>query len=272
MAKHWHGIDTRMRHGLLILLLSLAPAASVMTANTANTLENLPGFAVAELFTSEGCSSCPPADRLLAKWVADSQAANLRLYALAFHVDYWDDLGWKDPYSNPGFTRRQEAYSSVFGPGRVYTPQLIINGAEQLVGSQSRSVRRAISRALATHRPGEVRLRLGNITTGGVQIAYQTEGLPKHAWVHIAVVERGLVQRVTRGENAGRLLRHENVVRAFQTRRTAEGDLFLPFPENLNAANSTLVAYVQDPKTLAVLAATKAAMQVEDTPTLPAGR
>src|SRR5713226_8836092 len=95
---------------------------------------------VIELFTSQGCSSCPPADRLLAELERDPS-----LIALSWHIDYWDNLGWKDTFSQPAFTARQKAYDAVRGEGEVYTPQVVVNGASQIVGSNRSQMDAAIS-------------------------------------------------------------------------------------------------------------------------------
>ena len=103
---------------------------------------------VAELFTSEGCSSCPPADALLKRLTHEQFIPGVRVLALGEHVDYWDRLGWRDPFSSPGFSHRQSEYEAdVFHSGGVYTPQFVIDGRLQAVGNDVRGVRRAIARA-----------------------------------------------------------------------------------------------------------------------------
>ncbi|MEZ6188499.1 MAG: DUF1223 domain-containing protein [Planctomycetota bacterium] len=127
--------------------------------------------AVLELFTSEGCSSCPPADALLGE-VADAPG----VFALAFHVDYWDHLGWRDPYGQRAFSQRQRVYSARLSGGRVYTPQLVINGAAEAIGSSRFQVRGALDRALARPAPATVAL-----TRAGGRLAYRVEGAPPGA-------------------------------------------------------------------------------------------
>ncbi len=161
------------------------------------------GFAVVELFTSEGCSSSPPADALL-----NDIARQPRVFALAFHVDYWNYLGWTDPFSKPDFTRRQEAYATT----RLYTPQMIVNGSEEFVGSDWSRATRAIDTALKRPATGEVKLRWRDGT-----VEYEVTGAPAGSILNLALVESGLIQKVPRGENDGRTLRHDNVVRAFVT-------------------------------------------------------
>jgi len=109
------------------------------------------GFAVVELFTSEGCSSCPPADEILAK-IAREYPDNV--YVLGFHVDYWDRLGWRDIYSSADYTHRQQKYAQLFNLNSIYTPQAIVNGKHEFVGSNESSLRSAIEEGLAATPPG----------------------------------------------------------------------------------------------------------------------
>ena len=105
-------------------------------------------FAVVELFTSEGCSSCPPADKLLGEIVANARENKKSVFALAFHVDYWDYIGWKDPYAKKAFSERQQRYAQTFRSNRIYTPQMVVNGTEEFVGSNRAKARANIESAL----------------------------------------------------------------------------------------------------------------------------
>src|SRR5882724_10161154 len=105
------------------------------------------GPLVLELFTSQGCSSCPPADQLLSKLASAGSLADRSVAPLSFHVDYWNDLGWADPYSLPAWTQRQQSYARALGDDRVYTPELVVGGAAGVVGSQEGAVSRLIAKA-----------------------------------------------------------------------------------------------------------------------------
>jgi hypothetical protein len=153
-----------------------------------------------ELFTSEGCSSCPPADQLLQK--LDSQ-----VFVLSEHVDYWDRLGWRDPFSSPVFTARQERYARALG-AETYTPQMVIDGREQALGNDPAAVQKAIARAAA--RP-KAPLRL-TVASGVVTVGFAGNG---ELW--IAVADDSAVSNVTRGENQGRTLPHVAVVRTLKS-------------------------------------------------------
>ena len=203
--------------------------------------------AVVELFTSEGCSSCPPADRLLRTIVEETRTEGRPVYALSFHVDYWNQLGWTDPYSDAAYSRRQRQYSHAIGVD-TYTPQIVVNGREAMVGSRSQTVRTAIQSALSD--PAQVTVTIAvDSTTAPLRIGYRLDGrVPTDADLRLAVVERGLSQDVKRGENAGRTLRHANVVRSFTTVSAENsGTAELPLPDAVDRTEASVMAYVQTP-------------------------
>jgi hypothetical protein len=163
---------------------------------------------VAELFTSEGCSSCPPADALLAEL-----ATRPDVLALSFHVDYWDRLGWKDPFSSPAATERQQRYAGLLKLATVYTPQLIVDGKWQAVGSDRVEVERALARA----RHGQIEVPLALTTDHGrAQLKLGSAGGPVSGAVLLIGFDRRHVTAVARGENSGRTLAHANVVRGVE--------------------------------------------------------
>jgi hypothetical protein len=180
------------------------------------------GFAVVELFTSEGCSSCPPADRNLADIQAAAHDQQQPVYVLSYHVDYWNDLGWEDPFSREPATRRQREYAGLFGGDRIYTPQMVINGTTEFVGSDRR--RSSAEIALALSRPATGRIDVaatadrGRITVHGTAARVGGDEL-----VVTALVKRHGEQSVTAGENAHRVLRHVNIVRDFRVAPVESG-------------------------------------------------
>ncbi|MGE0867214.1 MAG: DUF1223 domain-containing protein [Kofleriaceae bacterium] len=158
-----------------------------------------------ELFTSQGCSSCPPADRLLNKLAG----ADPTVAPLSFHVDYWDDLGWADPYASPAWTARQRDYAKALGDDRVYTPQLVIGGALGMVGSNAKAATAAIAKA---PRPA---LLAATMTTTGDAVSISATA-PPDADVFVAIWQPSTRTKVVRGENAGAVLRSDRVVRRLE--------------------------------------------------------
>jgi hypothetical protein len=158
-----------------------------------------------ELFTSEGCSSCPPADAVVARLHEAQPVSGVDLVVLSEHVDYWDNLGWRDPFSQHLFTERQGRYGS-----RIYTPQAIVDGRIDVLGSDDAGIQRA-AKSAAAEPHGSVLLA----RDGPSNVDVSVSALPKHgpAEVLLALVEDGLVSKVAKGENAGRTLRHTAVVR-----------------------------------------------------------
>ena len=204
-----------------------------------------------ELFTSEGCSSCPPADAVLARLVRDQPVQGAEIVALSEHVDYWDSLGWRDPYSSAVFTERQEAYAPLLRRGNIYTPQAVVDGRSDVLGSDESAIRQAASAAAAkTH--GNLEARRGS------KSLHLDAVLPPHggADLFLAAVDEPPPSHVERGENAGRTLSHVRVVR--ELRRVARleqpswsGEVELePRLQRLR-----LVVFVQERTTGRVLAA-----------------
>ena len=170
---------------------------------------------VVELFTSEGCSSCPPADSLLIKLAREQPVPGVEIIPLGMHVTYWDRLGWKDPFGLPLATERQQHYSRVFGADRIYTPQAVVDGRDELVGSDEAGLKRAI--ANAAKRPHFTMQLTAALKPDGIYATATVENVPVegHEPLHTVfiVTEDGLASIVKRGENGGRTLRHDAVVR-----------------------------------------------------------
>jgi hypothetical protein len=167
------------------------------------------GPLVIELFTSQGCSSCPAADRLLAKLAAAGNLGDRALAPLAFHVDYWNELGWADPYSLPAWTERQHQYAQAIGDDRVYTPELVVGGASGVIGSDLGAVTRIVQRAAHP-------AALAATATWASDLVTVTATAPSDADVWVAVWEDGTTTKVVRGENAGETLTGDRVVRRLE--------------------------------------------------------
>jgi hypothetical protein len=200
--------------------------------------------AVVELFTSEGCSSCPPADAVL----ADLVGAEARgVFALAFHVDYWDGLGWPDRFASPQSTARQREYARSFRAEGMYTPQMIVGGTEEFAGSNRDRAASAVARALG--QPAGAQLSIAPHRTGSdtLSVDFVAAGAPAGSTLTVAVVQRSASTKVGAGENAGKTLRHANVVRAFSVvpLTGAKGSTTLALRAPLAREDGEVIAYVQ---------------------------
>jgi hypothetical protein len=175
---------------------------------------------IVELFTSEGCSSCPPADQLLSRMERTQPVAGVRVIALEEHVDYWNSLGWTDPFSSSQYRVRQNEYGRKFFIDGIFTPQMIVNGQAQFVGNDGDRALQEIGRA-AQAETTLVELKAAAHPTDpdqvdlSVQVRNPKTGKVHNSNVYLAVTENDLSTNVQRGENSGRLLRHAPVVRSF---------------------------------------------------------
>ncbi len=165
--------------------------------------------AVVELFTSQGCSSCPPADQLIGDLAKDAS-----IIALTFPIDYWDYLGWKDTLAQPKFTARQRGYAYKRGDREVYTPQVVVNGVEHALGSDGAQITRTI--VATRNRPSVMSVPVSLSLTGGqasIAVPASVSGQAAPAEVWICGVSREISVNVGRGENRGREIAYHNVVR-----------------------------------------------------------
>ena len=212
------------------------------------------GFAVVELFTSEGCSSCPPADDIL-RGLAERE----NVMALSFHVTYWNRLGWADPFSKAEFDERQYNYGTHFQLNGVYTPQVVINGTAEMVGSQGNKIEKELAKTSAEAQDFKIELSK-NIIDKKLIINYKFDKTVENKLLNLALVERNITTKVLRGENGGRTLKHDNVVRLFKTVKigsTREGDENIILQDDFQLKDCAIIAYVQDAKTLKIVAASK---------------
>lgn len=222
------------------------------------------GPVVLELFTSQGCSSCPPADRLLTRLAQDPQLRG-KVIPLSFHVDYWDYIGWRDPFASPRWSERQRDYGRTFRANRIYTPQLVVNGTAECVGSDEAAVRKRIAAALAAPPAGRVGLETdppgadGRLRVRvGAELAKAAAAGDLDLWV--VVWETGLETPVGAGENASRKLHNDYVVRRLEKALTLPGkagaretaEIVLGLDKRWKQGNLGVAAFLQDPATRAV--------------------
>ena len=224
-----------------------------------------------ELFTSEGCSSCPPADELLMQLVQTQPVPGVQIIALSEHVDYWNRLGWKDPYSSAAFTERQNGYARVFGNDDIYTPQMVVDGGVGFVGGSESKAREAIAAAARLPKAG-IEIKSGDSRDGSATplvIRVTSSGDFKsgtEADVILALTEDGLRSDVSRGENAGRKLAHTAVVRNLVTLgsvKLSTGKVFAAEPginKDWKKERLRAVVFVQDRESRRVLGAAAVAI------------
>jgi hypothetical protein len=218
-----------------------------------------------ELFTSEGCSSCPPADRFLQK--LDGQPIpSAEMIVLSEHVDYWNHIGWKDPYSAGFWSERQSAYAKRFGSGSVYTPQMVVDGASEFVGSNSDLADKAFRKALGVPK---IPVHLSSISadTSNILHAHLETGTleasfgSREAEVYVAIALNRAESQVSAGENAGHRLAHVSVVRSLtkigtlKQGRSLAQDVQLKLEPGSDSRNLRLIAFVQEPRQGRVLGA-----------------
>ena len=211
------------------------------------------GFAVVELFTSEGCSSCPSAD---AAMVELSKQFSDNVYFLGYHVDYWNYLGWKDEYSNKVFTKRQLQYANKFNLNSIYTPQVVINGKTEIVGSDKTNIQRSITEDLKNQANISIDVKAKLEGPNKINVTYGfTHSTPER--LNIALVQLMATTQVKRGENKGRELHHINIVREMKTANAADSVMAFDLPINLTAKDLKIIAFIQNKDNLSISGATE---------------
>ena len=201
---------------------------------------------VLELFTSQGCSSCPPADRALQELTGKAARAGQAVYGLSFHVDYWNRLGWQDPFSSKLFTDRQRQYDRALN-SQTYTPQLIVNGRQDVIGGQQAKIEQAILAIQKQPVSSFVGVD-GSVVRNAKQVTVTYElSTPGTHRVNVALVQKEARTVVETGENGGRTLVNTNVVRQFKTveQSGTSGSLVLPLPSGLKPEQTAVLVYVQ---------------------------
>lgn len=251
---------------LCALGISLSGATRAQTSAASKRREPV----IVELFTSEGCSTCPPADALLARFEEQQPVDGADIIALEEHVDYWNHQGWIDPFSAPEWTLRQQIYIAKLKEGSVYTPEMVVDGQSQFVGNNEREAGQAIA-AVARQPKTEVVISTATSAEGAAQqftvsvrkLVGSTKGDTAEVW--LAVTEKGLRSAVNRGENAGKNLQHASVARTLRKIGTASesGGSLSSFTANPTVKfkpawkreNLRVVVFVQEKKSRRILGA-----------------
>ena len=238
-----------MRRILFALLVTLTPVGIAAGEP----------FAVVELFTSQGCNSCPGAEAVLRDLSAHARESGLRIFPIEWHVDYWDRLGWPDPFGAPEHSQRQRSYARALGQRAPYTPQIIINGTTIVRPAQRRQL--VFEQAeLALEKPARAAVTLSaDLAERALEVTFSVSDAPRRAAVMLIVVERDLGNHVPRGENRGKTLRHDEVVRAHHDLgrfgRETSGTTTLQMPEEIDPSKASLICIVHDPVTMEIVGA-----------------
>ena len=228
-------------------LLLFACSSSTQTTAVAMT-DTTKGFALLELYTSQGCSSCPAADKVLASFAA---MHNPQIIPLAFHVDYWNRLGWTDPFSRKAYSERQRDYADMFNSESIYTPQLIVNGTDEMVGSDRLKVEAAINRALARAPVASVTIDVPVIKEDKIAVSCTISGDTKGRTLWVALVLHDATTDIRAGENTGVKLMNVNIVRDLQAARLdgQRATTTLSLPGGLAASACGIIAFLQQGQT-----------------------
>jgi hypothetical protein len=249
-AARWRGVTVQG-----------APAADKNSATAAPTQPSSTSVLV-ELFTSEGCSSCPPADALLMRLGRTQPVRGADVIVLEEHVNYWDRLGWKDPFSSEAATERQREYAGPLDRDEIYTPQMVVDGRAKFVGSSESEALHAVRVAGASPKPA---VALSWTQDGQLSISVPplaNAGRGAASDVYLAITESRLQSDVKHGENSGQVLKHDGVVRQLSIvgqmeSGASEFTSTIPVrtPPEWNRANLRAVVFVQDKRSLRILAA-----------------
>jgi hypothetical protein len=253
--------------GMYLVFLSISPIFAGPANAQTSAADSGRKPVVIELFTSEGCSSCPPADALLQKLQGQQPVAGAEIIALEEHVDYWNHDGWVDPYSSPDWTERQQTYVTLL-KNDVYTPELVVDGRSEFVGNNEHQARLEIERAAHSAKT-EVAIHFVpdangtphfNVSVG--KLEGSVAGDVAEIW--LAVTEDGLHSSVSRGENAGHVLQHVATLRSLRKIGIADasaaaasftGDPRVKFNSHWNVENLHVTVFVQKRKSREILGA-----------------
>ena len=227
----------------MIILMSASKKQDPV--NTTIRRDDTNGVVVMELFTSQGCSSCPSADRLLERYALKNDE---HIIPIAFHVDYWNHLGWKDPFSSHAYSERQQNYASRMNLESVYTPQLVVNGTREMVGSDEGRIGEAIGECLQLGPALKIGHSIPEIKDDKVTVAYTVNPVHSGSVINAALVQSKITTQVRAGENRGLSLGNYNVVRDFQSVRLSNlsGTVAFRIPSGGVAREFSIVLFVQE--------------------------
>jgi hypothetical protein len=235
----------RLRAVLVIAAVTIIIALTMTMHGAPPKLGPTP--VVVELFTSQGCSSCPPADALIHA-IANDPAMRGRVIPLAFHVDYWDSLGWRDPFSSAEWTQRQARYARTMRLNSAYTPQAVVNGTREFVGSNAAAMSAALEKASNEKTRADITLTARREGTSLIATIHAT--VPANDDLLLAIVEDGVTMRIEHGENAGRTITNDAIVRKLIRVTSSQAAVRVPLDGAWRDVSA--VAFVQDRSTLMI--------------------
>jgi hypothetical protein len=214
-------------------------------------------FAIVELFTSEGCNSCPAADGVLSKTAKKIETENKNVFFLEYHVDYWNKGGWKDPFSKNQFTLRQENYSRVLPEKELYTPEAVVNGTFSFTGSNESKLNEYINKSLLVNPQLKLTSRIDSIANDTIFMSYDLSESNANFVLKIAITEDDLSSVVAGGENKGRVLHHDHVVRLLisHDKPVKTGQVKIALKGMKITAKHKLIVFLQHKQTMKIEAA-----------------
>lgn len=242
--------NTLNRTGKSVTLLRIACMAiisvSAFKCRSNSRIENKSGFAVVELFTSEGCEYCPPAHEVLARIQKDNPGKEI--YVLAYHVHFWDREKWKDKFSNREFSRRQIQYAESLNVPQIYAPQVVVNGKKEFTGTDESNIRTFIDQLLM--RRSKVNLSIqGSQDKDKLLLNYQVTGGSNTGYLQVAIVQKKSNGRVEEGKHTGHLFSHVQTVRGFHSEPLTtggKGSATVKLPQGFNWKDWEVIALIQD--------------------------
>jgi hypothetical protein len=248
-----------------LLIPAITLCSCILSSGGANTRQQKAGIidpaksvAVLELFTSQGCSSCPPADRLLGTYTSKEN-----VIPVSYHVDYWDHLGWRDPYSSKFYTQRQYNYASAL-KADVYTPQLIINGQTEMVGGDAAKIASTVQEILNQQPEALLTIKNAKVADGNLDISFTASGRTDHSQLNVVLVEKKTITKINAGENGGATLTDYNIARNFKSiSHVINGDntASIEIPPSPDYHNLLLVLFLQQKDNDRIIAASESNLQ-----------
>lgn len=206
-------------------------------------------FVLVQLFTSQGCSSCPPADKLIEK--IKEEYKEKKVYILSYHVDYWNRLGWTDPFSQKEFTEIQYKYADQFKERQVYTPQIVINGREHFIGSNESKLRRKIKIYLKNKSENDITFSSDKDSYGNLVLNYSVSGDIKNKKLKLSFVLENSSTKIKRGENSNKTLSNSNIVLkeiTLKLNSENKGSITIPETDSNVKGDLTLISFIQNEK------------------------